>query len=204
MRRWTPSSSTWTEGEQCWDCGPPICIQVRPGRALTPVEPVVRRPRPRIPWTSHYGRSSRTDAAVNTDAPRVFVAGIPDRFTVRSWLYRTELPSWCRPIPSGTLSTRKAPPAPDRWPGAASSPRWSRSSPRTCSRSMPAGLTPPRSWLRCSASVETRCTADPSRLSSAASSAATLRSPVAGSTDRPDQDHPQPRPVAGQRPCEPR
>ena len=128
----------------------------------------------------------------------------PDRFTVRSWLYRTELPSWCRPIPSGTLSTRKAPPAADRWPGAASSPRWSRSSPRTCSGSMPAGLTPPRSWLRCSASVETRCTADPSRLSSAASSAATLRSPVAGSTDRPDQDHPQPRPVAGQRPCKPR
>ena len=144
------------------------------GRALPPVEPVVRRPRPRIPLDQplrpqlphrRYRDYGCATGVRRRDPGSVHgaVVAVPDRA-------RILVP----PILSGTPSTRRPRhPRTGAWCGK--QPDWSRSGPSTYSRSMPAGLTPPRSWLRCSASVEPRCTADPSRLSSAASSAATLR-----------------------------
>lgn len=50
------------------------------------------------PWISHHGHSSSTDVTVLPDAPAELINGVPATFHVRSWLYRTELESWCRPI----------------------------------------------------------------------------------------------------------
>lgn len=64
------------------------------------------------PWSSHHGHSSTTDVTVLPDAPPELVAGLPTRFHVRSWLYRTELEPWCRPILSGEPVDPESPPTP--------------------------------------------------------------------------------------------
>ena len=71
------------------------------------------------PWISHHGHSSSTDVTVVPDSPPALVAGLPDRFTVRSWLYRTELEPWCRVILSGTpiAPESAATPGPVAWYG---------------------------------------------------------------------------------------
>ncbi|BDZ47981.1 hypothetical protein GCM10025867_02220 [Frondihabitans sucicola] len=54
------------------------------------------------PWISHHGHSSRTRVTVDDSAPSELIHGLPDAFTVRSWLYVTDPQPWCRPILEGS------------------------------------------------------------------------------------------------------
>jgi type 1 glutamine amidotransferase len=71
------------------------------------------------PWSSHHGHSSSTDVTVLPGAPAELVAGLPEAFHVRSWLYRTELQPWCRPVLAGVpVSPESEPtPGPVAWVG---------------------------------------------------------------------------------------
>jgi type 1 glutamine amidotransferase len=71
------------------------------------------------PWISHHGHSSSTDVSVRSDAPEDLVAGLPQHFHVRSWLYHTELQPWCRPILDGVPVDPECPPVtgPVAWYG---------------------------------------------------------------------------------------
>jgi type 1 glutamine amidotransferase len=53
------------------------------------------------PWISHHGHSSSTDVSRVPGETHEILAGIPDRFHVRSWLYRVELQPDCRPLLHG-------------------------------------------------------------------------------------------------------
>jgi type 1 glutamine amidotransferase len=64
------------------------------------------------PWISHHGHSSSTEVEVLNDAPEALVEGLPGRFRVRSWLYRTELADWCRPILVGSPVDPESEPTP--------------------------------------------------------------------------------------------
>jgi type 1 glutamine amidotransferase len=64
------------------------------------------------PWSSHHGHSSSTDVTVLPDAPSELVDGVPAAFHVRSWLYRTELEAWCRPVLWGEPVDPESPPTP--------------------------------------------------------------------------------------------
>jgi type 1 glutamine amidotransferase len=64
------------------------------------------------PWSSHHGHSSSTDVSVLPDSPPELVAGLPATFHVRSWLYRTQLEEWCRPILWGEPVDPESPPTP--------------------------------------------------------------------------------------------
>ena len=64
------------------------------------------------PWSSHHGHSSSTDVTVLPDAPAELVAGLPQAFHVRSWLYRTELQPWCRPVLFGVPVEPESDPTP--------------------------------------------------------------------------------------------
>jgi uncharacterized protein len=64
------------------------------------------------PWIRHHGHGSSTDVSVRADAPEELVAGLPDQFHVRSWLYHTELQPWCRPIMDGVPIDPECPPKP--------------------------------------------------------------------------------------------
>ncbi|MET1007069.1 MAG: ThuA domain-containing protein [Propionibacteriaceae bacterium] len=64
------------------------------------------------PWSSHHGHGSSTDVSVLPDAPPELVAGVPSTFHVRSWLYRTQLQAWCRPILWGDPVDPESPPTP--------------------------------------------------------------------------------------------
>lgn len=64
------------------------------------------------PWISHHGHDSSTDVSVRPDAPAEFVAGLPEHFHVRSWLYHTALQPWCRPILDGVPIDPQCPPSP--------------------------------------------------------------------------------------------
>jgi len=69
------------------------------------------------PWVSHHGHSSSTDvtSVVSSDDP--LVAGVPERFTTRSWLYRVELSPGCRVLLHGEpIDPEDAPtPSPVAW-----------------------------------------------------------------------------------------
>ncbi|WP_413803721.1 ThuA domain-containing protein [Streptomyces iranensis] len=52
------------------------------------------------PWVSHHGHSSRT-AVTRVPGEHPVLAGIPDRFTSRSWLYRVRPQPDCRPLLHG-------------------------------------------------------------------------------------------------------
>ena len=45
-------------------------------------------------------------------APAELVAGLPQNFHVRSWLYRTELEPWCRPVLNGVPVDPESEPTP--------------------------------------------------------------------------------------------
>lgn len=64
------------------------------------------------PWISHHGHDSSTDVSVRADAPAGLVAGLPEHFHVRSWLYHTQLQRWCRPILDGEPIDPQCPPIP--------------------------------------------------------------------------------------------
>jgi type 1 glutamine amidotransferase len=64
------------------------------------------------PWIGHHGHSSSTEVEVLSDVPEALVEGVPDRFRVRSWLYRTELADWCRPILVGSPVDPESEPTP--------------------------------------------------------------------------------------------
>jgi type 1 glutamine amidotransferase len=64
------------------------------------------------PWSSHHGHSSSTDVTVHPDAPAELVSGVPPAFHVRSWLYRTELQPWCRPVLYGVPVDPESEPTP--------------------------------------------------------------------------------------------
>ena len=71
------------------------------------------------PWVSHHGHSSSTEVEVVPDAPSALVAELPARFPVRSWLYRTELADWARPVLNGSpvAPESAAVPGPVAWCG---------------------------------------------------------------------------------------
>lgn len=71
------------------------------------------------PWISHHGHSSSTDVTVLPGAPTDLVDGVPASFHVRSWLYRTELAQWCRPVLWGVPvdPEKAATPGPVAWFG---------------------------------------------------------------------------------------
>lgn len=77
------------------------------------------------PWISHHGHGSSTDVTVLPDAPSDLVDGLPTTFHVRSWLYRTELSDWCRPILTGVAVEPESPPTPGpvAWYGVAAGRR---------------------------------------------------------------------------------
>jgi len=52
------------------------------------------------PWVSHHGHSSRT-AVTRVPGEHPVLAGLPDRFTSRSWLYRVRSQPDCRPLLHG-------------------------------------------------------------------------------------------------------
>ncbi len=64
------------------------------------------------PWISHHGHGSSTCVTVLPDAPADLVAGLPARFDVRSWLYRTDLADWATPILHGDPVDPESPPTP--------------------------------------------------------------------------------------------
>lgn len=64
------------------------------------------------PWIRHHGHGSSTDVSVRADAPEFLVAGLPEQFHVRSWLYHTDLQPWCRPILDGVPVDPECPPTP--------------------------------------------------------------------------------------------
>jgi type 1 glutamine amidotransferase len=53
------------------------------------------------PWISHHGHSSSTDVSTVPGDRHEILAGVPDRFHVRSWLYRVRLRPDCRPLLHG-------------------------------------------------------------------------------------------------------
>jgi type 1 glutamine amidotransferase len=71
------------------------------------------------PWSSHHGHGSSTDVTVLPDAPAELVAGLPEAFHLRSWLYRTELEPWCRPVLTGVPvdPESESTPGPVAWVG---------------------------------------------------------------------------------------
>jgi type 1 glutamine amidotransferase len=64
------------------------------------------------PWSSHHGHGSSTDVTVLPDAPAELVAGLPEAFHVRSWLYRTQLEPWCQPVLGGVPVDPESEPTP--------------------------------------------------------------------------------------------
>jgi type 1 glutamine amidotransferase len=71
------------------------------------------------PWVSHHGHSSSTDVSYAPRAPSELVAGLPASFHVRSWLYLTDVATWCQPVLDGTpVGPERDPvPGPVAWCG---------------------------------------------------------------------------------------
>lgn len=71
-------------------------------------------------WSSHHGHGSSTDVSIVSGAPAELVAGLPESFHVRSWLYRTAPAAWCRPVLDGVPVDPESPatPGPVAWCGA--------------------------------------------------------------------------------------
>lgn len=67
------------------------------------------------PWVSHHGHSSSTAVTRVADDP--LLAGVPERFTSRSWLYRVDLAPGCRVLLHGDpIDPEDAPtPSPVAW-----------------------------------------------------------------------------------------
>jgi uncharacterized protein len=70
-------------------------------------------------WVSHHGHSSSTAVSTALGAPPALVAGLPASFGVRSWLYLTDVATWCRPVLDGTpVDPERDPvPGPVAWCG---------------------------------------------------------------------------------------
>jgi type 1 glutamine amidotransferase len=53
------------------------------------------------PWVSHHGRDTSTQVITAPDVDHPILYGLPNRFSVRSWLYRVELAADCEVLLSG-------------------------------------------------------------------------------------------------------
>jgi type 1 glutamine amidotransferase len=64
------------------------------------------------PWVNHHGHSSSTDVSPAPGAPPALVAGLPGSIHVRSWLYLTDVATWCQPVLDGVPVDPEGEPAP--------------------------------------------------------------------------------------------
>lgn len=69
------------------------------------------------PWVSHHGHSSSTVVTREPGCSHPVLDGVPQRFTSRSWLYRTRLSQGCTPLLHGDpVDPEDAPtPGPVAW-----------------------------------------------------------------------------------------